>query len=92
MNANWLNKLVLTLIFVLSVAVPLFAREDSEKARREFEEEVRKIYEQPVNTMDNFGFDAYMLKESQGLTDFREGEPEENAKLLKPLKQVNGKS
>lgn len=74
------------MIFTLSATALAFAGDESAKALKEYEDEVKKIYDQPVDPVEDSVLDAYMLKESEGLTSFFDADREKDAKLLKPLK------
>lgn len=76
-----------SVLFFLSIT-PIFssAWDSWEEAREEYDAEVKKIYDQPVNHAENILMDTYMLKESAGLTDFGSGVEEKDIKALKPLK------
>lgn len=92
MNAKLSVKFFLTFILVMSAAAPVFAGKESEKALQEYEDEVKKIYDQPVNQAEDLLFDTYLLKESEGPTDFVKVSREQESKSFKPLKEIKDES
>lgn len=79
---NLLNRLALILIVALTAAAPAFADDESAKMQKEYEEEVKKMYE-PVNPAENLVRDTYLLSETE---DLGTGNDDDQKKDSKPLK------